>query len=615
MKKLKKIKLSLIIFTVLLVSSSCEKDLYEDAVYKPEKSIIKYGIQENQLKSEPVFNDVKNQFTSIVNSNNSKSNNTSFFDLEQDLINRLDLEKTHLNSIGNKQVLNAPIKTFGSYKRALLALKNNQHTSAYIITYPNPENDAVFYVANLQGKLLQKVTIQPNGIGLVEYFNDSNNNTSNKESQNTTYNSGCTETVYVTCSKGIHSFDLGNAHECYYWNDLSQGTPPRMFSIACDDSGGSGGNDNYDPNDNPFDTGNGNPNDNPYDGSDNNSFGGGFSTVPSQNGSNPDGISNCITNIDCPDCNLQNDINNDCNLDANEIMFNAFYNNSLNNMQQLFLDINTPTKNNIFNYLVSQYFNQQALDFVMELIDYVNYYNITFDYELNEIIDFNNKIFYLIDKPCQNQIVKDILTVSSPLTDLINQTFNSSEKVNVKFSNGNLPDNDGDGLPDGNAYTNPFYSGNANNFSISIRFDNSFLETSTDLGIVAVTLHELIHAQLIQLYIKGELISTSTQYEDLLNAFIAFYNDPNQNTFDPLDNEIHNAMNNFIEQIGNSIYNYANSKNINVSAQYCINLAWGTMSGTELFQEVLTQTEQINNNNIFAYEQDNMAQATGTPCN
>jgi hypothetical protein len=357
------------LIVLLFFNSSCEKDLYEDAVYQPEKSIIKYGIQENQLKSEPVFNDVKNQFTSIVNSNNSKSNNTSFFDLEQDLINRLDLEKTHLNSIGNKQVLNAPIKTFGSYKRALLALKNNQHTSAYIITYPNPENDAIFYVANLQGKLLQKVAIQANGIGLVEYFNDTNANTSNKENQNTTYNSGCSETVYVTCSKGIHSFDLGNVHECHYWNNLSQGTPPRVFSIACGDSGGSGGNDNYDPNDNPFETGNGNPNDNPFDGSDNNSSGGVFSTVPSQNGSNPDGISNCITNIDCPDCNLQNDINNDCNLDANEIMFNAFYNNSLNNRQQLFLDINVTTKNNIFNYLKNQNWSNESQVFAKELID------------------------------------------------------------------------------------------------------------------------------------------------------------------------------------------------------------------------------------------------------
>uniref|UniRef100_UPI0040488D01 DUF6973 domain-containing protein n=1 Tax=Flavobacterium sp. TaxID=239 RepID=UPI0040488D01 len=145
--------------------------------------------------------------------------------------------------------------------------------------------------------------------------------------------------------------------------------PPRMFSIACDDSGGSGGNDNYDPNDNPFETGNGNPNDNPFDGSDNNNSGGGFSTVPSQNGSNPDGISNCITNIDCPDCNLQNDINNDCNLDANEIMFNAFYNNSLNNMQQLFLDVNVITKNKIFNYLKNENWSNENLVFAKELIE------------------------------------------------------------------------------------------------------------------------------------------------------------------------------------------------------------------------------------------------------
>jgi|694.fasta_scaffold35595_6 hypothetical protein len=40
------------------------------------------------------------------------------------------------------------------------------------------------------------------------------------------------------------------------------------------------------------------------------------------------------------------------------------------------------------------------------------------------------------------------------------------------------------------------------------------------------------------------------------------------------------------------------------------------MSGTDLFIQSLTPEQQIENNNIFAYEQDNiLPQAKGTPCN
>jgi len=223
-------------------------------------------------------------------------------------------------------------------------------------------------------------------------------------------------------------------------------------------------------------------------------------------------------------------------------------------------------------------------------------------------VDFSKNIIYGINKPCQKQIVKDIIDVCSPFTELIQQTFNSTDNVNIKFYNGNLPN--------GNAYTNPNYIGNTQNFTIRIKFDDTFLNTGTNLSIVAVTLHELVHAYLMNLYLKGTLVATNSEYNTLQNAFIAFYNNQVQDTFDPLDNEIHNAMDDFISNMANSIYNYALTKNISVTADYCEKLAWGTMSGTDLFIQSLTPEQQIENNNIFAYEQDNiLPQAKGTPCN
>jgi hypothetical protein len=82
-------------------------------------------------------------------------------------------------------------------------------------------------------------------------------------------------------------------------------------------------------------------------------------------------------------------------------------------------------------------------------------------------VDFSKNIIYGINKPCQKQIVKDIIDVCSPFTELIQQTFNSTDNVNIKFYNGNLPN--------GNAYTNPNYIGNTQNFTIRIKFDDTFL--------------------------------------------------------------------------------------------------------------------------------------------
>lgn len=228
----------------------------------------------------------------------------------------------------------------------------------------------------------------------------------------------------------------------------------------------------------------------------------------------------------------------------------------------------------------------------------------------NDLADVNypQNIINNIQKPCQKDIIKNITSISSPFTNLINQTFNSSDKVNVKFYNGNNPN----GNP---AYTNPILEGTPDNFIVKIRFDNNYLDNATDLSIIAVTLHELVHAYLIALYVKGELVATNAEYNTLQNAFMAFYNEMVEDTFVQTDNEIHNAMKNFMEQMANSIYNYALSKDISVTPEYCKNLAWGTMTGTDLFQETLTSDEQIISNNTAAYEQDNLPQAKGTGCN
>jgi len=89
-------------------------------------------------------------------------------------------------------------------------------------------------------------------------------------------------------------------------------------------------------------------------------------------------------------------------------------------------------------------------------------------------------------------------------------------------------------------------------------------------------------------------------------------------TYTTLANELHNAMVDFIDKMANSIYNFASSNNIdNVSAGFAVKLAWGSLHGTTAFETILTDNEQIINNNIYVTEQDNLSGAHGgatTPC-
>jgi hypothetical protein len=226
-------------------------------------------------------------------------------------------------------------------------------------------------------------------------------------------------------------------------------------------------------------------------------------------------------------------------------------------------------------------------------------------------VDFPRNIIYAFNMPCQKQIVKDIIDNCSPFTNLIYQTFNTDDRANIKFTIGS-------NLDDAPAATSSTYSGGSEKPVITIRFDTDYLNTATNLSIVAATLHELVHAYLMSLYIKGTLVATNSEYETLLNAYILFYANQSQETFDPLDEAMHDAMEDFINPMANSIYNYALSKNISgANPDFCLKLAWGGMHGYNLFTQSLTleQQQQQQYETVTAIEQENASGAKGTPCN
>lgn len=153
---------------------------------------------------------------------------------------------------------------------------------------------------------------------------------------------------------------------------------------------------------------------------------------------------------------------------------------------------------------------------------------------------------------------------------------------------------------------------------MSIEFDNTYLDNATNISIASNALHEMVHAYLINLYITGQMSSQTDDYNDLLNAFIDFYDDQVLDTAATLDNEIHNAMEDFIDKLAYSLNQYCLNNNIDdASLEFCKKMIWSSMYGTDLFNQVLTTQQQIEYGNIGATEQDNLQSNNpkGTPCN
>jgi hypothetical protein len=59
---------------------------------------------------------------------------------------------------------------------------------------------------------------------------------------------------------------------------------------------------------------------------------------------------------------------------------------------------------------------------------------------------------------------------------------------------------------------------------------------------------------------------------------------------------------------------YASKNNILVDPDYCKKLAWASMQGTPLFEQVLTTEQQEIYGNTGAIEQGNMRGAKGKQC-
>lgn len=349
----------ILMFSILSIAFSCQEkdDIKSKAEDEFETSIIKYGVSKETLLNSNSFNIVSSKLQNRQSGKTLNKHKSTITDLTaEQLMERLNLETTYFHSENGIEVLNAPVRTFGNYKRAILSLTKNNITNSYILTYPDPDNIKLFYVSNLDDILLQKVTIGDDGIGVIDNYK-SPLDAASKPSQNYALRTGsCTETVYQKCSSGNHSFNSGNAMECTYWHNLSAGTPPQVFQVPteCGDSGDSNGDGQY------GDGGGGGS--------------GGYNTPPSGNAGPPINLSpiECIVNLDCEDCGLPGDLNGDCTITYDEGRFNLFLQN-LNGLQlSTFNNLNENSKTDVLNYLIANDFSERAKSFATYAIHILN---------------------------------------------------------------------------------------------------------------------------------------------------------------------------------------------------------------------------------------------------
>ncbi|WP_308005220.1 hypothetical protein [uncultured Chryseobacterium sp.] len=341
---------------LLLVSCRVEDELNSQ---NSEKATIQYGVSEQSFNSS-IFTNSLNQ-SKIANAKNQASSLSA-----SDLLQRLDLEKAYLSSKDGQEVFHAPVRVFGNYKRSLLSVSKNHSSEVFLLTYPDPTNYRSFYITDLDGHLLKDVKIGDDGKEI------SQNQTAGKSGD------ACTQTVYVTCSSGEHSFEWGNAGSCTFWHNLSNGTPPTLFSVnmSCGEPPSGSGSSGPVLEPGGFQGG-----------------GTGVSTPPVGGGSPPKNLTpiQCIQGLDCTECNLPGDLDNDCSLNYDEARFQSFFTN-LSGTEQQWLSNNATIKNNFFVYLKNNSFSQNSLAFAFFGVDFF-VQNPTTTWQQFEYLMYNKTIY------------------------------------------------------------------------------------------------------------------------------------------------------------------------------------------------------------------------------
>jgi hypothetical protein len=155
---------------------------------------------------------------------------------------------------------------------------------------------------------------------------------------------------------------------------------------------------------------------------------------------------------------------------------------------------------------------------------------------------------------------------------------------------------------DVNANTSALSECNETNLicNIIITFNETRLQSATDLAIARTTIHESLHAILVRMYEDGKLISQDGQpivgYENLVNSYIDYLKGlpPNVNKAH------HELMSEFIDDMATSLSIYDQNE---FSFKFYKKLCWSGLTSTEdfltLYPRYLDPNDEFNNPENF----------------
>jgi len=214
------------------------------------------------------------------------------------------------------------------------------------------------------------------------------------------------------------------------------------------------------------------------------------------------------------------------------------------------------------------------------------------------------------DSPCQAKVIYKALFVDSSFTNTFKEALIKPNNWHINFKDldtgeGEPPMQNNTGarvLP--SIETHPDYGR-----TVILEFNNDHLNQATNLGYINTLYHEMLHAYILHLHLKGELLNVYPQYLDLNTAMQNFLSDLENETLGIIyEKEMHNIYVDFIDLLANSLLQYCLDNNITgVNLTYAKKLVWGGLNGNDIFYNNLTTEQQIDAQALLAYENSNIS--------
>lgn len=192
------------------------------------------------------------------------------------------------------------------------------------------------------------------------------------------------------------------------------------------------------------------------------------------------------------------------------------------------------------------------------------------------------------DNPCASDAINKLSSISDKLPELIRSFFNSDANFSMTIKMGDL------GLGAGGS-TTPNVT--TNDFNVTL---NSVFNDRTDLSYAATIIHEAFHCQLMSWFretirdnnqtVKEQLASDygylfSSEMISMDSSLAAIVNGGN-----PTQHQ--DMVNRYKDKIAEALYQFSQSKGINIDMDYCKDLAWTGTFDSRAFNNLPFNTRE-----------------------